>query len=204
MISSSVGSGHPSPDKSSCEIPHEYVSRQGNLSGKIISIKRNYQFNLRFFGKIVMSLLANVATFSEQLYFWINYFFTCLQRNYFDTTVTFSEQLFLQNSCFFEELLFWNSHFQAAVIFSEKLLLQSETSIEQPLLENKNFFRAVTFRNSYLSGGEIVQNKNIYSRATFSKMVLLYSIYFFRRATFWKELIFQESNIVHYLHFLEN
>ena len=40
MIPSSVCSGHPG--KYSYEIPHEYLSGWGNLSGKIISIKRNH------------------------------------------------------------------------------------------------------------------------------------------------------------------
>ena len=44
--------------------------------------------------QIAISLLAYVATFSG-LYFWRSYFFTLFQSNYFDTTVTFSEQLFL-------------------------------------------------------------------------------------------------------------
>ena len=39
MISSSVGSGHKG--KYSYENPHEYLEGRGNLSGKIISIKRN-------------------------------------------------------------------------------------------------------------------------------------------------------------------
>ena len=38
--SSLVGSGHP--DKYSYEISHEHLSEWGNLSGKIISIKRNH------------------------------------------------------------------------------------------------------------------------------------------------------------------
>ena len=70
--------------------------------------------------------------------------------NYFNTTFTFSGQLFLQNSCWF--LLFQNSHFFAGVIFSEYLLFWSENSIEQPLLDNRRFFTAVTFRNNYFLG----------------------------------------------------
>ena len=38
--SSLVGSGHP--DKYSYEISHEHLSEWGNLSEKIISIKRNH------------------------------------------------------------------------------------------------------------------------------------------------------------------
>ena len=94
------------------------------------------------FFQIAISLLAYVATFSGQLYFGRSYF-TLFQSNYFDTAVTFSRQLFLQNSGFFP--LFQNSHFFAGVIFSEKLLFWSENSTEQPLLENKKFFTAVTF-----------------------------------------------------------
>ena len=40
MISSSVGSGHPG--KYSYETPHEYLKGWRNLSGKMISVKRNH------------------------------------------------------------------------------------------------------------------------------------------------------------------
>ena len=40
MNSSSVSSGHPG--KYSFGIPHEYLKGWGNLSGKIIWIKRNH------------------------------------------------------------------------------------------------------------------------------------------------------------------
>ena len=42
-----------------------------------------------------------MATFTGQLYFQRSYFFTLRQSNYFDTTVTFLEQLFLHSICFF-------------------------------------------------------------------------------------------------------
>ena len=122
---------------------------------------------------MAISLIAYVATFSVQLQFQRRYFITLLQSNYFDTTFTFLEHLFLQRSCFFEELCFQNNHFFAAVNFSEQLLFQCETSTEQPLPENRKSFRAVTFRNSYLFDRGIVQNKDIYRGATFSKQVLL-------------------------------
>ena len=70
------------------------------------------------FFRMAISLLAYVATFSGQLYFRRNYFFTLFQSNYFDTTVIFSEQLALQRCHFFSRsFLFHNSHFFAAVIF---------------------------------------------------------------------------------------
>ena len=73
------------------------------------------------FFQIAISVLAYLATFSEQLYFGKSYFFTLFQSNYSDTTVTFSEQLFLQNSCFF--VLFQNSHSFARVFFFRKNFL---------------------------------------------------------------------------------
>ena len=51
------------------------------------------------------------------LYFGRSCFLTLFQSNYFETTITFSEQLFLQSSCFF--LLF------RIVIFSQELSFQN-------------------------------------------------------------------------------
>ena len=51
---------------------------------------------------MAISLLAYVATFSGQLCFWRSYFFSLLRSNYFDTTLTFSGQLFrLSRSSYF-------------------------------------------------------------------------------------------------------
>ena len=50
---------------------------------------------------MAVSLLAYLANFSIRSYFGRNYFFTLLQGNYFDTTVTFPEQLFFQSFNFF-------------------------------------------------------------------------------------------------------
>ena len=132
---------------------------------------------------MAISLLAYVATFSKQLYFWRNYFFILLQSNCFDTKVTFSEYLFLQR-CYF----FGGSFFLRTVtslrqsLFLEYLLFQSKTSTKQPLLENRQFFRAGTFRNADLFGGETGQNKDIFRRVTFSqhtfsKEILFHSYY---------------------------
>ena len=146
--------------------------------------------------------LPYVTTFSEQ--FWRSYFFILFQSNLFDTTVTFLEQLSLQSSCFFEELFFQNNHFFRSIYLFRIATFSERNSSEQPLFEKRKFFRAVTFPNSYLFGGEIVQNKNIYRRVTFSKRVLLHSMHVFRKATFWKKLTSQKSNIPHYLLFLES
>ena len=104
-----------------------------------------------------ISLLAYVANFSGQLYFWRSYFFTRLQNNYFNATVNFSEQVFLQSSCFFEELLFQYCYLCTAVNFSEshffraKLLLSShflriEGSLGQLLFGAGTFLAEDFFR----------------------------------------------------------
>ena len=149
-----------------------------------------------------ISLLAYVATFSEQLCFQRSYFFSLLQSSTFGTRANFLEQLFLQSSCFFEELRFQNSPILAAVIFSEQLLFQSKTSMEQPLRENRKFFRAVTFQNRYFFVMEFFKMKIPTEELLFSNRFCTAST-FFRRATIWKKLIFQKRNILHQLPFLQ-
>ena len=125
--------------------------------GKIIPIKRNYQFNLGFFFffqmQMVIFLLSYLSTFSGQLYYWRSYFFTLL--NYFDKTVALLEHLFIRPVAFFKELRFRKSYFLATVIFSEYLIFRNQTSTKQSLCENRKFFRVVTFWNSYFFGGLI-------------------------------------------------
>ena len=122
--------------------------------GKIIPIKRNYQFNLAFFFffqmQMVIFLLSYLSTFSGQLYYWRSYFFTLL--NYLDKTVALLEHLFIRAVAFFKELRFRKSYFLAAVIFSEYLIFRNQTSTKQSVCENRKFFRVVTFRNSYFFG----------------------------------------------------
>ena len=127
-------------------------------------------------------LLAYVATLSGQLYYWKSYFFTLFQSHYFDTTVTFLEQLFLQSSCFF-----WGASLsEKPLICSSYFFFQNNYFFRVKLFENGKFFRFVIFRNSYLFGKGFVYNKDFYRRAAFSKRILLHRINFFRGAT-WKQ-----------------
>ena len=71
-------------------------------------------------------------------------------------------------------------------------------------IKNRKFLRAVTFRNSYFFGGGIVQNRDIYGRATFLNQVLRHNINSFGKVTFLKKLFFQTRNIPHYLFFMES
>ena len=119
-------------------------------------------------------------------------FFTLLQSNYFDSAVTFSEQLFLQS------LFFRTVNSLCSSYFFQNSYFFRETSTKQPPLENRKFFRVVTFRNSYLFVEGIVQNKDNHIRAIFSKQLLLHSINYFRRAAFQKKVNFSNNSIRHY------
>ena len=132
--------------------------------------------NSFIFGEASSSHFFMVTTLTKQLFFRSSYFF--------------------RSSCLLKEFLFQNSHFFTAVIFSEQLLFQSKTFTEQPLTGSS--------LGQLLFEIGIVYNKNIYIRATFSKQVLLHSISFFRRATFWKMIVFQKRNIPYCLLFLES
>ena len=134
------------------------------------------------FGEATSTHFFQVTISTQQLFsncFWSSFFFRAVA--------------FFWGATFSEQALFCISYFFRIATF------QSKRSTEQALLENRNFFRTVTFRNSYLFGGEFVKNKDIYRSATFSKQVLPHTINFSWRATFWKKVIFQKSNIPHYL-----
>ena len=100
---------------------------------KIIPIKHNHQPNFGFFSNSDFPSRI-FCDFFKIAFFWRSYFFTFFQSNYIDLTVTFSEQLFVQNSCFFygslfsEQSFFRNSYFFRVASFSER-----------------NFYRAASF-----------------------------------------------------------
>ena len=128
-------------------ISYEYLPGWGTLSGKIISIKPNHQSEVYF--QIAISLIACVATFSRQLYFWRSYFFTLFQSDYLDTTVTFSEQLFFRAAAFFSffrtvtfsyQLFFQNSFFFRAIILQSSHFLRIRSPLWQLLFGTAVFF----------------------------------------------------------------
>ena len=156
-----------------------------------------------------ISLLPYVATFSGQLYFRRSYFFTLLQCNYFDTAVTFSEQLFLQSICFFLTSSFFRTvdssqqfffSFQKSYFFRAKLLpnsyhLRIGSSLGNLLVGTATFLAKELFRIKILLLFIIIYlfTVDIYREATFSKQALLHNINYFRRATFWKKANFSEK-----------
>ena len=161
---------------------------EGTSPGKQFQLNVITSLNFQgsfIFGEATFSHFFMVTTQRQQLLFQGCYFFRAdafFQDLRFLKTVTSLKQLF-----FPEYLLFW-----------------SKTSTQQPLLENMKLFRAITFRNSYIFGGAIVQNKEIYRRASFLKQVFPHTISFFRRGKFSKKLVFQKRNIPHYLLLLES
>ena len=120
------------------------------------------------------------ALFLEKL---LLYNFTSFQIN---TRVTFPEQPFLQSRCFFLRSFFFET-----VTFSLHFFF----------FQNSYFQRA-----KHLPSNHILRIGNsfgivTYSRGTLSKQILLHSINFFKKARFWKKLLFQKINLPDYLLF---
>ena len=173
MISSSAGSGHPR--KYSYEIPHEYLKGWGNHSGKIISVNTSLIWFL--FSWNSNYPLAHVATFSAQLYFGRSYFFKLFQSNYFDTTVTFSRQIFLQNSCFFP--------FFRTVTFSQELFFQNNFFFGVKLLQSRHY-------DSYFSE-QLLYPEELFRIKISKKELIFQSRYFCTVSTFSEKIDFGKS-----------
>ena len=108
------------------------------------------------------------------------------QSNYFDTTVTFSEQLFLQSSFFFfEELLFQSSHFFRSSYFFRTAAFSERNFYRQPLFEKK---KLATFRNSYHFAEELFRIK------ISTEELLFRSRYFSTGSTFSEKLHLEKDN----------
>ena len=116
---------------------------------------------------------------------WKNYFFTLIQSNFFQSNarVTFSEQLVLQSSSFFEEVLF------RTVTFSQDLFFRTATFFRPKLLPSNHILRIRNFL------AQLPFETATYRRAAFSKQILLHNKNFFKKVKFWKNLLFQKSNI---------
>ena len=119
-------------------------------------IKRNRWSNLVSFFQLAISLLAYVTTFSGQLYFRRNYFFTLFQSNCFRAgavfsffrTVTFSQELFFQNSFFFGAKILQSSHF-LRIGSSLRHLLFGNTILSEELFRIKISKKELLFQSRY-------------------------------------------------------
>ena len=131
------------------------------------------------------SLPEYVATFLGQLYFRRSYFFTLLHSNFFGTTVTFLEHLYLQNSRFLGELLQNNQlssqflrirsslrqlFFGTATFFADEMF-RIKISIPELLFRNRYFCTASTFlkkKKSYILKKADFSEKQYSALPTFS------------------------------------
>ena len=109
--------------------------------------------------------LAYVGNFSGKLYFRRSNFFTLFQSNYFDTTATFSVQLFLQNSCFF--------CLSRTVTFSQGLFFQNSFFFGVKLLQSSHFLRIGSFLRQLLFETVIIFLEELF-RIKISKRELLF------------------------------
>ena len=156
---------------------------------------------------MTISLLLYLATFSGLFYFRRNYLFTLFQSNYFDTIVTFSEQLFLQSSCFFRGILlskepFRCSSYSNTQFFGAKPLLSSyflriESSLGQLLFGTPNFVaeelirikisaEELLFQSRYLCTASAFSEELHFRKRQFLRKQMFNITYFFRAATFIK------------------
>ena len=138
---------------------------------------------------------------TQQLFFRSSHFFRA---------ITFSEEILFQNNFFFRI----DSFSRVKLLLSSHVLRKSSFP-EQLLCRNSYFVRSVTL-SELLLWEELVPNKDICRRATFSNHVLLHKINFFRidifstkvliseQLRFWKKLIFQKDTIPKCIRFLES
>ena len=147
MISSSVVYGHPV--KYSYEIPDEFLSES-------------------------MTRCCNIF---GQFYLRKSYFFTLFQSNLFQsiTTVIFSEQLLLQNSCFF-----WGGPFSRTVTFSQHCFFQNSYFFRVKLLPRNHTLRIGNYLVQLPFG--TATHKIYLQKSYFWKQTLLRSINFFKKS----------------------
>ena len=124
--------------------------------------------------------------FQGKLYFRRSYFFTLLQSNYFATTVTFSEQLYLQSICFF-----WPAP------FSEQSLLRSSYCFRIATFSEQNFYRAATtWEKEVLWVSYFSEQLPFWRRNCLEWRYLQKSCYFFEAGTSAQHQLFQKSYIL--------
>ena len=90
-------------------------------------------------------------------------------------------------------------------IVQNKNIYRTATFLKQVLRQSNNFFRIDTFLTKVLFQKRYFFTWRYNTCITIVLLLVQYFIsMFFRTATFWKKLIFQKSNISHYLLFLES
>ena len=131
-----------------------------------------------FFFRTTMPSLAFVTIFSEQRHFRRIYFFTVstssdqliLHSNQFDTTVAFSEWLFLQSCYFFGTATFSGLPLFKIATFLERNFYRAATSsIGSSSLEQLLFWRSNLFRVKISIEELRFSNRYFYTASNFNK-----------------------------------
>ena len=166
-------------------------------------IKRNRWSNLVSFFQLAISLLAYFATFSGQLYFRRNYFFTLFQSNYFRAGAVFSffrtvteqsQELFFQNSFFFGAKIIQSSDFLRIASSLPQLLSGTAIFLEE-LFRIKISKKELPFQSRYFCTASIFSKKHILEKTDFSENEFPHYLLFlescpFRATTFSKDATF--------------
>ena len=164
-------------------------------------IKRNRWSNLVSFFQLAISLLAYFATFSGQLYFRRNYFFTLFQSNYFRAGAVFSffrtvteqsQELFFQNSFFFGAKIIQSSDFLRIASSLPQLLSGTAIFLEE-LFRIKISKKELPFQSSYFCTASIFSEKPHFGKKLIFQKMNFRITYFFWRAVLLEQLLFQKA-----------
>ena len=161
------------------------------------------QHNSYFFAAAISSEQLH---FSRELFFKKSRFFavviffriaTFLEQNLYRAASS-SEWLILQDSYFVGTATFWMKEF-----VQNKDIYRTATFLKQVLLHSNHFFRADSQQKCFFKIGTS-SHRDIIFVLLLLLLVQYFMSMFFRTVTFQKKLIFQKSNIPHYLLFLES
>ena len=164
-------------------------------------IKRNRWSNLVSFFQLAISLLAYLATFSGQLYFRRNYFFTLFQSNYFRAGAVFSffrtvteqsQELFFQNSFFFGAKIIQSSDFLRIASSLPQLLSGTAIFLEE-LFRIKISKKELPFQSRYFCTAPIFSEKPHFGKKLIFQKMNFRITYFFWRAVLLEQLLFQKA-----------
>ena len=131
--------------------------------------------------------------FQNSFIFWRKHFIKLFQSNQFTTTVTFSEQLFL------EQLHFLRSSFFITVIFFEGVFFFRIATFSEQTSENSHFLRIGSYLGQELFRIKIFtvelpfRSRYFCTASTFSEKQYSALPFSFWRATFLERLLFQKT-----------
>ena len=152
---------------------------------------------------MVISLLAYLATFSGQFYFWRSYFFTFLQllrhNSYsFGESISSDQLLFLRSTVFERVISSQQLFFQNTQVLGTKLLPSSHfvkigSFLEQLLFGTATFLWSNCLDERYLQKSSFDWSRYFCTASAFSEEPHFQKTYFSWRGTFLEQPLFQET-----------